>query len=132
MILRNIASPILRWSHQLHLTGAINAFRSIQSHQKWLRVHREFEWEDLYTPSSIKDLKEFFDRYLKDINNGWELVPKVRLEVQDAYSFDYDKNRTETDFPIERTTYKKVITFSKVINYKQFAPTVYTMPRYNT
>jgi len=96
------------WSHQLHLTGAINAFRSIRSPKKWLRVHREFEWEDLYTPSSIKDLKEFFDRYLKDINNGWELVPKVRLEVQDAYSFDYDKNRTETDFPIERTTYKKL------------------------
>lgn len=32
----------------------------------------------------------------------------MRLGVQDAYSFDYDKNRTETDFPIERTTYKKL------------------------
>lgn len=96
------------WSHQLHLTGAINAFRKIRSPKKWIRIHREFEWEDLYTPSSMQDLKEFFDRYLKEINNGFELVPRVRLEVQDAYDFDYQKDRTEVDFPIERTEYRKM------------------------
>ncbi|MBU5362651.1 hypothetical protein KQI58_16380 [Enterococcus raffinosus] len=56
----------------------------------------------------MQDLKEFFDRYLKEINNGFELVPRVRLEVQDAYDFDYQKERTEVDFPIERTEYRKM------------------------
>ena len=37
----------------------------------------------------LEDLKRFFDRYLKDIRNGWELTPRVRLEVMDAYEYDY-------------------------------------------
>lgn len=96
------------WSHQLHLTGSFNAFNRIKSPKKWIRVHREFEWEDLYTPSSIKDLQMFFDRYLKEIHNGWELTPKVRFELQDAYDEDYQKDRVESEFPIARTQYEKL------------------------
>ena len=96
------------WSHQLHNTGSFNAFRTIHSPKKWLRVHREFEWEDLYTPSSLADLRAFFDRYLRGIHNGFELTPRVRLEVQDAFDFDFDKHRVEAEFPLARTEYIKL------------------------
>ena len=31
----------------------------------------------------------FFDRYLKGIRNGWEVDARVRVDVMDAYDFDY-------------------------------------------
>ena len=66
------------WSH-FHLRGTMNAWRKIKSRKKWLRCHRDFEWPDAYNPQNLEDLKRFFDRYLKDIHNGWELTPRVRI-----------------------------------------------------
>lgn len=62
------------WSH-FHLRGSIQGYRKIKTKQKWLRVHRDFEWADAYDPYNLEDLKRFYDRYLKDIHNGWELTP---------------------------------------------------------
>jgi uncharacterized protein len=95
------------WSH-LHLRGAINGFRKIRSPKKWLRVHRDFEWPDSYAWWNMEDLKRFFDRYLKGIRNGWELTPRVRLEVMDAYDCDFQVNRPEKEFPLARTQYQKL------------------------
>jgi uncharacterized protein len=95
------------WSH-LHLRGSVNGFRRIRSAKKWLRLHREFEWPDSYSWWNLEDLKRFFDRYLKDIRNGWEMTPRVRLEVMDAYDYDYQVNRPEKEFPLARTEYKKL------------------------
>jgi len=58
------------------------------------------------------ELKLFFDRYLKDIRNGWELTPRVRMEVQDALDCLYQENRPETSFPIKRTEYKKLYLYA--------------------
>lgn len=95
------------WQH-FHLHGAFNMFRKIRSTRKWIRAHREQEWPDLYTPRNLEDLKLFFDRYLKNINNGWEMTPRYRLEVMDAYDCDYQVNRPEKEFPLARTEYKKL------------------------
>ncbi|MBM4764589.1 CocE/NonD family hydrolase [Bacillus sp. B15-48] len=95
------------WSH-LHLRGSINGWRKIRSPKKWLRVHRDFEWPDAYSNENLEDLKKFFDRYLKGIHNGWEMTPRVRLEVMDAFDCDYQKNRPEDSFPLKRTQYKKL------------------------
>lgn len=95
------------WSH-FHLRGAITGFRKIRSAKKWLRAHREFEWPDAYCSEGLEDLRRFFDRYLKGIRNGWELTPKVRLEVMDAYDYDFQTNRAEREFPLARTQYKKL------------------------
>lgn len=95
------------WSH-FHLHGSIEAFRRIKSKRKWLRIHRDFEWPDMYSPENIDDLTRFFERYLKDVNNGWEMTPKVRLDVMDGYDFDYAHNRAEDHFPIKRTQYTKL------------------------
>jgi len=95
------------WNH-FHLHGSIEAFRKIRSNKKWIRIHREFEWPDTYCPEGIEELRRFFDRYLKDIRNGWELTPRVRLEVMDAYEYNYQVNRPEDRFPLKRTEYKKL------------------------
>ena len=94
------------YSH-FHLRGSINAYRRCRSKQKWLRAHRDFEWPDTYSPENLEDLKRFYDRYLKGIHNGWELTPRVRLDIMDAYDCDYQTRRTEKEFPLKRTEYKK-------------------------
>jgi predicted acyl esterase len=95
------------WNH-FHLRGSTEGFRRIRSRKKWLRCHREFEWPDTYSPFGLEDLKNFYDRYLKDIRNGWELTPRVRIEVMDAYDYDFQTNRPEKEFPLARTQYKKL------------------------
>ncbi len=95
------------WNH-FHLRGSINAFRKIRSSKKWLRCHREFEWPDAYCNKYLTDLNKFFDRYLKLERNGWELTPKIRIEVQDAFDCDYQTDRQENEFPLKRTQYRKL------------------------
>lgn len=95
------------WNH-FHLRGSINGFRKIKSTKKWLRAHRDFEWPDAYANAYLEDLERFFARYLKLERNGWELTPKVRLEVQDVAHFNYQTNRPEDSFPLKRTVYQKL------------------------
>lgn len=94
------------WSH-FHLRGSVQAYRKVRSRKKWLRLHRDFEWPDAYDPNHLEDLKRFYDRYLKDIYNGWELTPRVRVDVMDAFDCDYQVKRAEKAFPIERTEYTR-------------------------
>lgn len=95
------------WNH-FHLRGAINGFRKSKSRKKWLRAHRNFEWPDAYSNENLEDLERFFARYLKLERNGWELTPKVRIEVQDVGEHLFMKNRPEENFPIKRTKYEKL------------------------
>jgi predicted acyl esterase len=95
------------WNH-FHLRGSLEGFRRIRSTKKWLRAHREFEWPDTYCMAGIEEQKLFYDRYLKEIRNGWELTPRVRLEVMDSYEFNFQTNRPEKAFPLKRTEYKKL------------------------
>lgn len=109
-IWENINIPVYLtacWNH-FHLRGSINAFRKIKSRRKWIRIHRDFEWPDAYTNENLQDLERFFARYLKLERNGWELTPRVRLEVQDVGEFVYMKNRAEDSFPLKRTRYEKL------------------------
>ncbi len=107
---KNITQPVYItacWNH-FHLRGAINGFRKVKSKKKWLRAHRDFEWPDAYSNENLEDLEKFFARYLKLERNGWELTPKVRVEVQDVGEHLFMKNRPEENFPIKRTKYEKL------------------------
>lgn len=95
------------WLH-IHLRGSFEAFRRIASTKKWIRAHRDFEWPDLFTRENIEDLELFFDRYLKEVRNGWEMTPPVRLDVMDASDIDYLHWRPEKEFPLARTKYEKL------------------------
>lgn len=106
----NIDIPVYAvtgWS-VIHLRGTVCAFERLKTPKKWIRFHRCWEWGDDYQPEHLEDLKRFFDRYLKDIQNGWEYTPTVRLDVTDAYEYDYQKERPESSFPLPRTQYKKL------------------------
>lgn len=95
------------FSH-FHLMGSVKAFRKCKSRRKWMRMHRDFEWPDTYMPENLEDLKRFYDRYLKDMHNGWEMTPKVRVDIMDAYDCDFQVRRAEEAFPLKRTEYKKL------------------------
>ncbi len=95
------------WNH-FHIIGSFEGFRGIKSRNKWMRTHREFEWPDTYDYYNIQELTGFFDRFLKDINNGFEFVPRVRLQVMDAFDYDYQAARPEKEFPPARTRYRKL------------------------
>ena len=94
--------------HHMHLRGSFEAFRRCKSPKKWMRAHRDFEWPDTYDPQNLEDLKRFYDRYLKEIRNGWELTPRLRLDIMDAYDCDFQVRRAEKEFPLARTQYKKL------------------------
>ena len=96
------------WSHHYHLKGSLDAFSRISSSEKWLRLHREFEWPDYYTPENLEDLQRFFDRYLKGLHNGWEMTPRVRVDVMDRGDRDHAVRRPETAFPLPDTEYRKL------------------------
>lgn len=95
------------WNH-FHISGSFEGFHGIKSRNKWMRTHREFEWPDTYNYYNIQELRGFFDRFLKEINNGFEFVPRVRLAVMDAYDYDYQTARPEKEFPLARTQYQKL------------------------
>lgn len=97
----------------IHLRGTVNAYERLKTDKKWIRFHRTWEWADNYVPEHLEDLRRFYDRYLKDINNGWEMTPRVRLDVMDSYDCDFQKYRPEFDFPLPRTEYKKLFLDSK-------------------
>ena len=96
----NIRIPVYAtgsYMHSLHLRGAVHSFMNVRSRQKWMRFHRDFEWPDFNNPKYMGDLKLFFDRFLKNIHNGWEMTPRLRMGVTDAYEFDYQVDRPENE-----------------------------------
>lgn len=108
--LENIKIPayiVASWTNDLHTFGTLEGFRRISSKEKWLRIHNTHEWADYYTPENVEDLRRFFDRYLKDKNNGWENTPRIRLSVLDPGGKDI-LNRIENEWPIARTQYQKL------------------------
>jgi len=83
----------------------IDAFRRISSKEKWLRVHNTGEWPDYY--EYTEELRRFFDYFLKDVKNGWENTPRVRLSILDPGGID-EVNRPEREWPLARTRYEKL------------------------
>lgn len=74
---------VASYSNTLHNIGTFRGWRSIASEDKWLRIHNSQEWPDYYDPQNTDDLRRFFDRYLKDEDNGWEETPRVRYCLHD-------------------------------------------------
>jgi len=95
------AYVVASWTNIIHTGGTFTGWRNISSKEKWLRIHNTHEWHDYYKPENIENLRRFFDRYLKGINNGWEATPKVRLTVLDPGNAD-TVNRAEPEFPLAR------------------------------
>jgi predicted acyl esterase len=84
------------WTNFVHTPATFDAWNRLGSKQKWLRVHNSMEWPDYYRHQ--EDLLKFFDRYLKNLDNGWEATPAVRLAVCGAEGRD-EVDRPMAEFP---------------------------------
>lgn len=92
------AYVVASYSNTLHTAGTFRAWRRIASEQKWLRIHNSQEWPDYYDAANVEDLRRFFDRYLKDDDNGWEQTPRVRYSLLDLEGGD-KVNVAADEFP---------------------------------
>jgi predicted acyl esterase len=96
------------YSSCVHPYGTLRAWVKAASKDKWLRIHNTQEWPDQQTPKYRDDLRDFFDHFLKGIDNGWpERTPKVRVSLLDAFGPDI-VDLEAADFPIPATAYRKL------------------------
>jgi uncharacterized protein len=100
------AYVVASYSNTLHTAGTFRAWRRIASKQKWLRIHNSQEWPDYYDETNVEDLRRFFDRYLRDDDNGWEQTPHVRYSVLDFQGGD-KVNVAADEFPPKGVTAMK-------------------------
>ena len=99
------AYVVASWANPVHTVGTIEGFERLGSREKWLRVHNTFEWPDFYAYQD--DLRRFFDRYLRGLENGWENTPPVRLSILDPGGRD-QVDHPESEFPPARTEYRRL------------------------
>ncbi|MFD4025535.1 CocE/NonD family hydrolase [Streptomyces sp. NPDC058576] len=92
------AYVVASYSNTLHTAGTFRAWRRMASEDKWLRVHNSQEWPDYYDAENTEDLRRFFDRFLKDEDNGWEQTPRVRYSLLDLQGGD-EVNVPADQFP---------------------------------
>lgn len=69
------------YSTGLHTEGSLRGYFLSSSEDKWLRIQHTQEWHDIYQQHNIDELQQFFDKYLKGDNNGWEKTPKMRVSL---------------------------------------------------
>jgi uncharacterized protein len=102
--LEDIEVPVLscgNWGGQgLHLRGNVEGFWRAGSKQKWLEMHGLEHWTEFYTDYGVAIQKRFFDHFLKDVANGWDKEPPLKLKIRTKDGFI---ERDETEWPIART-----------------------------
>ena len=99
------AFVVASWSdHGLHSRGTLEGFKKIASKDKWLMVHGRKKWQNFY--QNVEKQRQFFDRFLKGIDNEVKYWPKVTLEIRER--FFVGNFRSENEWPLARTQYTKL------------------------
>jgi predicted acyl esterase len=108
--LGQVTAPALicaSWSdHGLHTRGSFEAYKRIQSEQKWVFNHGRAKWNVFYSDEAIDYQRRFFDYFLKGEDNGMDEVRSIRLEVRE--SLRTYRVRYEDEWPIARTEYREL------------------------
>jgi predicted acyl esterase len=95
---------VASWTdHGLHNRGTFEGYKKLASKDKWLIVHGRKKWAHFYAPENVEKQRQFFNYFLKGIQNRVPDWPKVTLEIRERYFVG--KTRTENEFPIARTKY---------------------------
>ncbi|QDR65139.1 CocE/NonD family hydrolase [Mammaliicoccus sciuri] len=119
------------WSTQgLHNRGTFEGFKQSSSEDKWLKIHGRKEWESYYARESLEQQKEFFDYYLKGIENDWKDTPKVSYEVRDK--FYRGNTKTATNFPLPNTKETALYLDGSDMTLKDLKPETSTKISYNS
>ncbi|RZI59618.1 MAG: CocE/NonD family hydrolase [Pseudomonas sp.] len=87
-----------------------DAILSVPEGKKWLRYANNYHLADYYSDASLAREKKFFDRYLNNIENGWETdTPKAMIEVlEPGVGSGIAQVRTGDKWPLENTEYRKL------------------------
>lgn len=100
-----VECPVLscaNWGGQgIHPRGNFNGFIESASEHKWLEAHGDSHWSLFSSGYGLALQKEFFDHYLKGIDNGWEHGPRVRLNIR--HPGEKFEMRHENEWPLART-----------------------------
>ncbi|MBN4912053.1 CocE/NonD family hydrolase [Staphylococcus sp. EG-SA-13] len=119
------------WSTQgLHNRGTFEGFKQASSEDKWLKIHGRKEWESYYARESLEQQKEFFDYYLKGIENDWKDTPKVSYEVRDK--FYRGNTKIATNFPLPNTKETALYLDGSDMTLKDLKPEASTKVSYNS
>ena len=95
---------VASWTdHGLHNRGTLEGFKTIASKDKWLLVHGRKKWWHYYHKESVEKQRQFFNRFLKGIDNHVKDWPRVTLEIREKYYVG--NSRTEREWPLARTRY---------------------------
>jgi predicted acyl esterase len=98
---------VASWTdHGLHTRGTIEGFRRIASEDKWLVIHGRKKWWHFYQMENVEKQRQFFNHFLKGIENHVKDWPRVTLEIREKYYVG--DLRTENEWPLARTRYKKL------------------------
>ncbi len=101
------AFVVASWcDHGLHNRGTIEGFRKMASAEKWLLIHGRKKWWHFYRKENVEMQRQFFNKFLKGIDNRVNEWPKVTLEVRERIYVG--SLRTEREWPPARTQYTKL------------------------
>ena len=89
----------------LHPRGNFEGFLRAGSKQKWLEVHGDTHFTLFYAKYGQDLQRQFFDHFLKGIDNGWDKRPKVLLNVR--HPGEKFVPRAENEWPLARTQWTK-------------------------
>lgn len=99
------AFVVAGWATQgLHTRGSIEGYKQISSEEKWLFAHGRKEWESYYNREALERQRQFFDCFLKGLENGMRDVPRAQLEIRDR--FYQGRMVMADDFPVPGTEYR--------------------------
>ncbi|KAF5686007.1 cocaine esterase [Fusarium circinatum] len=92
---------------QIHTMGAVRGWMELGSDKKWIKWCGHQEWFELYSvKESYPELKKYFDKYLKGIDNDWEETPRVRWTTLQFDEGKVKSNIELPDFPVPDTDYR--------------------------
>jgi uncharacterized protein len=105
----DIETPLLsaaNWGGMgLHPRGNFEGYLRAGSKQKWLEVHGDTHFTLFYAKYGQDLQRQFFDRFLKCLDNGWEKRPKVLLNIR--HPGEKFVPRAENEWPLARTQWTR-------------------------
>ena len=105
----------------LHLRGTVLGYLGIASKEKWLKVQSGSYFLTFLLPQSVALQRKFFDRYLKNIDNGWEREPKVEVAVRSADD-TVKRIARDTQWPLSGTEWTRFYLDASSLTLAAVAP----------
>jgi len=96
------------WKGAGHLRGNTEGYKMANSKHKRLRIQTGGHQDAYYSEEGFLEQLRFYDRWLLEIDNGWEKEAPVKLAVRtgtDRFDFEW---RDEQEWPLARTQYQKL------------------------